>query len=76
MLTIEAKGQSKGLGFELDGGVTNITNSNIENIKECLIEILPQVFSNERKMVKTSHTTLAFAMGGSDYRKFIKEKTK
>lgn len=51
-------------------------NSNIENIKECLIEILPQVFSNERKMVKTSHTTLAFAMGGSDYRKFIKEKTK
>ena len=51
-------------------------NSNIENIKECLIEILPQVFSNERKIVKTSHTTLAFAMGGSDYRKFIKEKTK
>ena len=31
MLTIEAKGQSKGLGFVLDGGVTNITNSNIEN---------------------------------------------
>ena len=51
-------------------------NANIENIKECLIEILPQVFSNERKMVKTSHTTLAFAMGGSDYRKFIKDKTK
>jgi len=51
-------------------------NSNIENIKECLIEILPQVFSKGRKMVKTSHTTLAFAMGGSDYRKFIKEKTK
>ena len=51
-------------------------NANIENIKECLIEILPQVFSNEKKIVKTSHTTLAFAMGGSDYRKFIKEKTK
>lgn len=51
-------------------------NANIENIKECLIEILPQVFSKGRKMVKTSHTTLAFAMGGSDYRKFIKEKTK
>ena len=51
-------------------------NSNIENIKECLIEILPQVFSMERKIVKTSHTTLAFAMGGSDYRKFIKDKTK
>ena len=31
LLTIEAKGQSKGLGFELDGGVTNITNSNIKN---------------------------------------------
>ena len=31
MLIIEAKGQSKGLGFVLDGGVTNITNSNIEN---------------------------------------------
>ena len=31
LLTIEAKGQSKGLGFKLDGGVTNITNSNIEN---------------------------------------------
>lgn len=51
-------------------------NANIENIKECLIEILPQVFSKERKIVKTSHTTLAFAIGGSDYRKFIKEKTK
>lgn len=31
LLTIEAKGQSKGLGFVLDGGMTNITNSNIEN---------------------------------------------
>ena len=31
LLIIEAKGQSKGLGFVLDGGVTNITNSNIEN---------------------------------------------
>ena len=31
LLTIEAKGQSKGLGFIRDGGVTNITNSNIEN---------------------------------------------
>ena len=31
LLTIETKGQSKGLGFVLDGGVTNITNSNIEN---------------------------------------------
>ena len=51
-------------------------NTNIENIKECLIEILPQVFSNEKKIVKTSHTTLAFAIGGSDYRKFIKDKTK
>lgn len=31
LLAIEAKGQSKGLGFVLDGGMTNITNSNIEN---------------------------------------------
>ena len=31
LITIEAKGQSKGLGFVLDGGVTNITNSDIEN---------------------------------------------
>ena len=31
LLTIETKGQSKGLGFVLDGGMTNITNSNIEN---------------------------------------------
>lgn len=31
LLTIETKGQSKGLGFVLDAGVTNITNSNIEN---------------------------------------------
>ena len=31
LLKIEAKGQSQGLGFLLDGGVTNITNSNIEN---------------------------------------------
>lgn len=51
-------------------------NSNVENIKECLIEILPQVFSREVKIVKSSHTTLAFAMGGSDYRKFLKDKTK
>lgn len=51
-------------------------NSNVENIKECLIEILPQVFSREGKIVKSSHTTLAFAMGGSDYRKFLKDKTK
>lgn len=51
-------------------------NPNIENIKECLIEILPQVFFREGKIVKSSHTTLAFAMGGSDYRKFLKDKTK
>ena len=51
-------------------------NSNVENIKECLIEILPQVFFREVKIVKSSHTTLAFAMGGSDYRKFLKDKTK
>ena len=51
-------------------------NPNVENIKECLIEILPQVFSKEGKIVKSSHTTLAFAMGGSDYRKFLKDKTK
>lgn len=31
LLKIEAKGRSQGLGFLLDGGVTNITNSNIEN---------------------------------------------
>jgi hypothetical protein len=41
-----------------------------------LIEILPQVFFREGKIVKSSHTTLAFAMGGSDYRKFLKDKTK
>lgn len=52
------------------------SNSSVENIKECLIEILPQVFFREGKIVKSSHTTLAFAMGGSDYRKFLKDKTK
>lgn len=51
-------------------------NPNVENIKECLIEILPQVFFREGKIVKSSHTTLAFAVGGSDYRKFLKDKTK
>ena len=51
-------------------------NPNVENIKECLIEILPQVFSKEVKIVKSSYATLAFAMGGSDYRKFLKDKTK
>lgn len=51
-------------------------NPNVENIKECLIEILPQVFFREGKIVKSSHTTLAFAMGGSDYRKFLKDKMK
>ena len=53
-------------------------NSNVENIKECLIEILPQAFFAKRagKTVKSSYVTLAFAMGGSDYRKFLKDKTK
>ena len=57
-------------------GASGKPNSNVENIKECLIEILPQVFFREGKIVKSSHTTLAFAMGGSDYRKFLKDKTK
>ena len=43
LLTIEAKGQSKGLGFELDGGVTNITNSNIENNTEDVV-----IFTNKQ----------------------------
>ena len=59
-------------------GASNKPNSNIENIKECLIEILPQTFFEKRagKTAKSSYVTLAFAMGGSDYRKFLKDKTK
>ena len=59
-------------------GASGKPNSNVENIKECLIEILPQAFFEKRagKTVKSSYITLAFAMGGSDYRKFLKDKTK
>lgn len=59
-------------------GASGKPNSNVENIKECLIEILPQAFFEKRagKTVKSSYVTLAFAMGGSDYRKFLKDKTK
>ena len=59
-------------------GASGKPNSNVENIKECLIEILPQAFFAKRagKTVKSSYVTLAFAMGGSDYRKFLKDKTK
>ena len=59
-------------------GASNKPNSNVENIKECLIEILPQTFFEKRagKTAKSSYVTLAFAMGGSDYRKFLKDKTK
>ena len=59
-------------------GASGKPNSNVENIKECLIENLPQTFFAKRagKTVKSSYVTLAFAMGGSDYRKFLKDKTK
>ena len=59
-------------------GASGKPNSNVENIKECLIEILPQTFFEKRagKTLKSSYVTLAFAMGGSDYRKFLKDKTK
>ena len=59
-------------------GASGKPNSNVENIKECLIEILPQTFFAKRagKTVKSPYITLAFAMGGSDYRKFLKDKTK
>lgn len=49
-------------------------SKNVNVIKECLVEILPQSFMYE-KLVKSSYITLAFAMGGSDYKKHIKEKT-
>ena len=59
-------------------GASGKPNSNVENIKECLIEILPQTFFEKRagKTLKSSYVTLAFAMGGSDYHKFLKDKTK
>ncbi|MDO5045988.1 TM1802 family CRISPR-associated protein [Campylobacter sp.] len=50
-------------------------NANLNQIKECLIEILPQAFLCD-KVVKSSYVTLAFAMGGSDFNKFIKDEKK
>ncbi len=48
-------------------------HKSINQIKECLEETLQHSFLSE-KIVKTSYVTLAFAMGGSDFDKHIKEK--
>lgn len=48
------------------------SNTTVNHIKEKLLEYMPQ-FMMSQKIVKSSEVSLAFAMGGSDYVKSIKE---
>lgn len=47
-------------------------SSAISAIEENLTQILPNAFLDD-KVVKNSYITLAFAIGGSDFNKFVKE---
>jgi len=50
-------------------------NKTINDIKELVVEYSPKAFISTA-IVKSSYVSLAFAMGGSDYSKYIKEKKK
>ena len=47
-------------------------NRTINAIKEVLVEHLPKAFL-EDEVIKSSYVSLAFAMGGNDFNKFLKE---
>ncbi|WP_298020153.1 TRIC cation channel family protein [uncultured Campylobacter sp.] len=48
--------------------------ANIEIMRDILIGILPNAFLSQKR-VKSAYVTLAFAMGGSDFTKYIKDNT-
>jgi len=48
-------------------------NTAVNRIKEMLIQYAPKAFK-ESGVVKSSYVSLAFAMGGSDFGKYIKEE--
>ncbi|WP_297942420.1 TM1802 family CRISPR-associated protein [uncultured Campylobacter sp.] len=49
-------------------------SANIEIMRDILIGILPSAFLSQKR-VKSAYVTLAFAMGGSDFTKYIKDNT-
>lgn len=53
--------------------VSKKQNKNINQIKEILLKSLPKTLSNG-EIAKTSYITVAFAMGGSDFSEYIKNK--
>ncbi|WP_170001004.1 MULTISPECIES: TM1802 family CRISPR-associated protein [unclassified Campylobacter] len=62
--------------YEVQGKLENTakhSSSNIHDIKECSKEVLSSAFLS-KEVVKSSYVTLAFAMGGSDFNKFIKDE--
>ncbi|MBE2985011.1 CRISPR-associated protein [Campylobacter sp. RM9344] len=64
--------------YATKGKLENISkhpNLSINQTMELAEEILPGVFLS-KDVVKSSHITLAFAMGGNDYNKFIKDEKK
>ncbi|MSN95799.1 CRISPR-associated protein [Campylobacter sp. FMV-PI01] len=50
-------------------------NKTINTIKEKLLKTLPETVTSS-EIVKSSHITIAFAMGGSDFNKYIKDINK
>ncbi|MBE3610459.1 MULTISPECIES: TM1802 family CRISPR-associated protein [Campylobacter] len=64
--------------YATKGKLENISkhpNLSINQTMELAEEILPSVFLS-KDVAKSSHITLAFAMGGNDYNKFIKDEKK
>ncbi|WP_025803943.1 hypothetical protein [Campylobacter corcagiensis] len=51
---------------------SNFTNSKINTIREILLKSLSKTLVNT-EIVKASYVTVAFAMGGSDFNKHIKD---
>ncbi|WP_298784751.1 hypothetical protein [uncultured Campylobacter sp.] len=49
-------------------------SANIEIMRDILIGILPSAFLSQKR-VKSAYVTLTFAMGGSDFTKYIKDNT-
>ena len=49
-------------------------SANIEIMRDILIGILPSAFLSQKR-IKSAYVTLAFAMGGSDFTKYIKDNT-
>lgn len=54
-------------------GVSGGANKTVTCIKNLLLEVLPKAFLYE-EVEKSAYVTLGFAMGGSDYDKYIKKE--